>query len=153
MVETQRFRATLEPRRGGGISVTIPFDPAQVWRPRDRYYVAGTIGGRSMRGAIEIVDGRALLRLGPAWCRDPEVAGGTAHEIVLTPEGPQLETIPLELAERLRADEPARRAFESLATFNRNDFVRPIADAVKPETRVRRADGVVAALHAGRREP
>ena len=132
--------------------MTLPFDPAAAWRPRDRYYVAGTIGGMPMRGTVEVDADRATIALGPSWCRHPAVAAGTTHEVVLAPEGPQLDTVPVELADRLRADEPARRSFESLATFYRKGFVEPMERAVKPETRVRRAEAVMAALHERRRE-
>jgi len=146
------FRATLEPRPRGGIVVTVPFDPAAAWRPRDHYYVAGTIGGMPMRGTVEVADDRATIALGPTWCRDRAVAAGTTHDVVLAPEGPQLETVPAELGERLRADDEARRRFESLATFYRKGFVEPMERAVKPETRVRRAEAIMAALQEGRRE-
>ena len=149
---TRTFRATLEPRPRGGVVVTVPFDPAVAWRPRDRYYVTGSIGGRQMRGTVEVADEHATIALGPTWCRDRAVAAGTTHDVVLTPEGPQLDTVPLELAERLAADEVARRSFESLATFYRKGFVDPMERAVKPETRVRRAEAIMAALHEGRRE-
>ena len=149
---TRTFRATLEPRPRGGVIVTVPFDPAAAWRPRDRYYVAGTIGGRPMRGTVEVDGERAAIALGPSWCRDPAVAAGTTHDVVLALEGPQLDTVPQELADRLRADEPARRSFESLATFYRKGFVEPMERAVKPETRARRAEAIMAALHEGRRE-
>jgi hypothetical protein len=152
MAESRTFTATLEPRPRGGVLVRVPFDPATPWRERDRWYVEGTIGHQPMRGTVELVDGRPVLALGPAWCRDPRVAAGTRHTVVLRPEGPQLETVPGELAERLRADEDARRAFESLATFYRKAFVKPIAEAARPETRVRRAGAVIAALRAHRRE-
>jgi hypothetical protein len=152
MSDARRFEATIEPRSGGGIIIDIPFDPAAAWRPRDRYHVAGTIGGQPMRGAIELIDGRPQLRLGPSWCRDPRVAAGTTHDVVLTPEGPQLETVPPELATRLAADEAARRMFESLPTFYRNGFVRPMERSARAETRERQAERVMVALHEGRRE-
>ena len=92
------------------------------------------------------------MTLGPVWCRDPSVGGGRTVEVVLQPEGPQLETVPLELAVALRADDEARRTFESLATSYRNGFVRPITDAKEAATRERRAAGVIDALRAGRRQ-
>lgn len=151
-VAVRRFRATLEPRPRGGVVVALPFDPAEAWRARDRWYVAGTIGGQPMRGVVTMDDGRATIALGPAWCRDPRVAAGSTHDVALHPEGPQLETVPPELGSRLASDEVARYAFESLATFYRKGFVRPIETATKAETRTRRAEAVMTALHAGERE-
>jgi hypothetical protein len=133
--------------------VRIPFEPATVWRDRDRWYVHGTIGGFRVRGVIETVDGAAEMALGPSWCRDPSVAAGRTVEVVLEPEGPQLESVPEELASALRADPAARRAFESLATFYRKGFADPISGAKQAATRERRAAQVIEALRAGRREP
>jgi hypothetical protein len=148
---TQTFTTTLEPRPRGGIVVALPFDPAEAWGVRDRYHVAGTIGGHSVRGEVEAVDGRPVMTLGPSWCRDPRVGGGTIAEVILGPEGPQVDDVPAELAERLRAAPAARRAFEALPTFYRNGFVRPIVEAKRAETRERRSDATIEALLAGRR--
>jgi hypothetical protein len=133
--------------------VRVPFDPSEVWRDRDRWYVRGTIGGFGVRGSIEALDGEPSLVLGPSWCRDPSVAGGRTAEVVLEPEGPQLETVPSELRQALEASPEARRAFESLATFYRKGFADPIAAAKQASTRERRSAQVVEALLAGRREP
>ena len=72
---------------------------------------------------------------------------------MLALEGPQLETVPAELGERLRSDDDGPDAASNrLATFYRKGFVEPMERAVKPETRVRRAEAIMAALHEGRRE-
>jgi hypothetical protein len=146
------FTTALVPRPRGGVIVPVPFSPAESWRARDRWYVHGTIGGFPVRGSIEVDAGGPAMTLGPAWCRDPAVAGGHTVEVVLEPEGPQLETVPEELAAALRANEEARRAFESLATFHRRGFVQPIAGAKGAATRARGAARVVEAVLAGQRE-
>jgi hypothetical protein len=152
MLPLRTFTTTLVPRPRGGVIVRVPFDPAEVWRDRDRWYVHGTIGGFGVRGSIDVVDGEPCLVLGPSWCRDPSVAGGRTVAVVLEPEGPQLETVPSQLRAALEASPEARRAFESLATFYRKGFADPIAAAKQPATRERRAAQVIDALLAGRRE-
>ena len=72
------FTATLEPRPRGGIAISLPFDPDAAWGEKDLHYVAGTIGGHGFRGSFAVIDGSAVLELGPSWCRDPRVGPG-AH--------------------------------------------------------------------------
>ena len=52
----------------------------------------------------------------------------------------------------LAADPDARAFFESLATFYRKGFLRPIEQAKRPETRERHIAAMMDALRAGRRE-
>ena len=46
------FTATAQARSGGGIAIALPFDPAEAWGDRDRYYLAGTIGQYPMRATV-----------------------------------------------------------------------------------------------------
>jgi uncharacterized protein YdeI (YjbR/CyaY-like superfamily) len=71
----------------------------------------------------------------------------------MTPEGPQRSTMPPDFVAALEAEPDAMRFFESLATFYRNAYVRPIEEAKRPETRARRIAAAVAALKAGLRMP
>jgi hypothetical protein len=146
------FTATALPRRRGGITIELPFDPADAWGERDRYYVAGTIARYPMR-AVVVPGDPPHMDLGPAWCRDPRVGAGAVLEVSLSPEGPQVDTVSEELAEALRADPAARRAFESLATHYRKGFVRWVDGAKRSDTREKRVAATIAALRAGRREP
>ena len=148
----RRFTATLVGRPKGGVAVLLPFPPAEAWGERGRYDVAGTIGGHGVRGQVTDTDDGPALLLGPSWCRDPAVGAGATVEVVLTPEGPQLDDVPTELRDALAADPEAAAAFQGLATFYRKNFVRPIATAKRPETRERLARQTVEALRAGRRE-
>lgn len=145
------FEATIERGPRNGRIIPLPFDPNEVWGEKDRHHVAGTVAGQGIRGALDHAHDRWELRAGPSWCRYPSVAPGRTVDVVLEPEGPQIDDLPDELAAALRADAEARRAFESLATFYRNGFVDPIASAKRPETRARRATQVLEALRAGRR--
>jgi Bacteriocin-protection, YdeI or OmpD-Associated/Domain of unknown function (DUF1905) len=152
MSRTMTFTAVAGARPRGGISIALPFQPAEVWGERDRYYLTGTVGNYSMRGLVTPDDGEPSLELGPAWCRDPRVGPGATLEVSLRPEGPQLETIEADVADALRAEPKARRNFESLATFYRKGFMTWIDGARRPETRAQRIAETVAALKAGQRE-
>lgn len=146
------FSAVIAARPRGGISIPLPFQPADVWGDRDRYYLAGTIQHHSMRAVVTPGDGEPSLELGPTWCRDRRVGPGASVEVSLRPEGPQLDTMAGDFADAIRADPAARRFFESLATFYRKGFVTWVDGTKRPETRAQRIAETVAALKAGRRE-
>jgi Bacteriocin-protection, YdeI or OmpD-Associated len=152
MTQTMTFTAVARARSRGGITVPLPFDPASVWGERDRYCLAGWIEHYPMRAVVAGGSAEPVMELGPSWCRDPRVGAGATLSVRLHPEGPQLETISLDLADAIRADPTARRFFETLATHYRKDFVRWVDSAKRPETRSRRISEVVAALTAGRHE-
>ena len=146
------FTATAQARPKGGIAIALPFDPAEAWGDRDRYYLAGTIERHPMRATVTPADDEPMLTLGPAWCRDPRVGPGASLQVNLHPEGPQLDTISADFADALRAEPKARRFFESLATFYRKAYVTWVERAKKPATRVPRIAEVVDDLRAARRE-
>ena len=151
MPRTMTFTATAQARPRGGIAIALPFDPAEAWGDRDRYYLAGTIQQYPMRATVT-PDDEPMLTLGPSWCRDPRVGPGASLRVSLHLEGPQLETMSSDLADAIRAEPKARRLFESLATFHRNAFVTWVEGAKRPETRARRIAETVEGLTAGRRE-
>jgi Bacteriocin-protection, YdeI or OmpD-Associated/Domain of unknown function (DUF1905) len=152
MTSDVRFTVTLEGRPRGGVRIRLPFDPNASWGEKDRHYVAGTAERYGLRGVVTQDDDGYAVELGPAWCRDPRVGAGATVDVVLRPEGPQLDTMGPDLAAALEANPSARRFFESLATFYRKGFVRWVDDARRPETRAKRIGDTVAALEAGLRE-
>jgi hypothetical protein len=147
------FTVAAEPRPRGGITIVLPVDPDTHWVPKERHYVAGTIGGYRMRGVVTHEGDRWILPLGPSWCRDPRVGPGQVVDVVLQPEGPQLVELADDIATAISADTAARRFFESLATFYRKGFIDWIDAAKRPDTRARRIADTVRALQEGRREP
>lgn len=78
MSRTMTFIATAQARARGGIAIALPFDPAEAWGERDRYYLAGTVGHYPMRATVIPDDRETVLTLGPAWCRDPRVGPGAS---------------------------------------------------------------------------
>ncbi len=152
MATTRRFETTIHGRARGGVAVEVPFDPDSAWGAKDRHHVAGSIAGIRVRGVLVSKAGTPWLELGPSWCRWPRVGPGDRVEVVLAPEGPQVDDLAPDVQAALLADPDARRTFESQATFYRKGFVRGIEDAKRPETRARRITEMVEALLAGRVE-
>ena len=152
MPSAMTFTATALPRPRGGITIPLPFDPAEAWGERDRYYLAGLIGPYRMRAVVDGGEDEPAISLGPSWCCDPRVGPGSVVEVIVEPEGPQLDTMSPDLADAIGADPRARRFFESLATHYRNGFVTWVESAKRPATRAQRIAETVAALREGRRD-
>ena len=77
---------------------------------------------------------------------------GVNIEVTLAPDGHQVETISPDIAAALVAEPQARRFFESVAPFYRNNYIRWIESAKRPETRRARIAELVKRLAAGEKQ-
>jgi hypothetical protein len=152
MSAERTFTTTVEPRPQGGVSIKLPFNPVTEWGDRDRYDVTGTVGGNRVRGKLKSRSDGHYLELGPAWCRDFQIAAGAAIQVSLAPEGPQVDALAPDIAAALDTDPQVRRFFEALPSYYRKNFMRWIDQAKRPETRANRVAETVATLKAGKRE-
>lgn len=150
-MSTQRFKTSVI-QSENRTYVVIPFDPNEVWGEKERHYVAGSIGGHPFRGCLDFYGNRVALPLGPAWVRDNELADGESVEVVMSPEGHQIDNVSPDVAASLTADPEARAFFESVAPFYRNNYIRWIEDAKRPETRSKRIAETVELLRAGKKQ-
>ena len=151
MMSTQRFHTTVE-KSGTGAYIVIPFDPDEVWGAKERHYVAGSIADHRFRGCIEADGTPRILSIGAAWLRDNDVGDGVNVEVILAPDGHQIETISPDIAAALEAEPKARVFFESVAPFYRNNYIRWIESAKRPETRRARIAEMVKRLEAGQKQ-
>lgn len=147
---TQRFKTTIA-QSGTRAYVVIPFDPNEVWGVKDRHYVTGSVDGCAIRGCLDFEGTQVVLPLGPAWRRDNPVDMGGEIEVVLGPDGHQSDTVAPDVAVALAAEPEARTFFESVAPFYRNNFVRWIESARRPETRAARITEMIKLLKEGKR--
>jgi hypothetical protein len=130
--------------------VPLPFDPDDVWGPKQVHHVRGTVGGCAVRAAVEPFAGGSAIALGPAWLRDRAVVVGTPVEVLLEPEGPQRDDLAPDLAAALAANLAAGVFFDALAQFYRRAYLRWIDGASRrPELRAQRIAQVVDWLAAG----
>jgi hypothetical protein len=151
MISTQQFQATLV-KSGTGAYFVIPFDPDVVWGAKERHYVAGSIAGHRFRGCLDPGATPCIHAIGPAWLRDNDLGDGVDLEVVMAPEGHQIETIAPDIAAALVAAPPARAFFENVAPFYRNNYIRWIESAKRPETRRARIAELVKRLEAGEKQ-
>ena len=133
--------------------IRVPFDPNEVWGPKTRHLVGGTIDGMRVRGSVEPIDDGYGFTLGPMWVRDCGVAVGSTVTVAIEPEGPQRDDLADDVAAALDADPQAAAFFDSLAQFYRKAYLRWI-DATKrrPEQRPERISEMVRLLAAGQKE-
>jgi hypothetical protein len=146
----QRFTAIIV-SRGSRCGIVVPFDPDTLWGAKARHDVSGTIGGCNIRGPLQPDRDGWMLALGPAWQRDNGFGEGDEVEVVLAPEGPQMDNVPADLAAALNANPAALDFFFSIAPFYRKNYVRWIEQAKRPETRVSRITETVKSLAEGKR--
>ena len=145
---TRRFRSSVT-KTGAKAAIDIPFDPAEVCGPQDRYYVAGAIAGRRIRGVLHPTGLGFVLPLGPAWRRDNPLPDDEPVEVVLGPDGPQSDALAADIVDALEDSPAARTFFQSIAPFYRKNFIRWIEEAKRAETRQARVKEMVRMLEAG----
>ena len=147
------FQGKLEGTEKGRVYLVLPFDPQQVWGPRPRYHIRGTINGRDVRGALEQFSKGYFLPLGPAYRRRADLHPGDLVTARLAPEGPQSGSLASDIAAALEAEPEAARFFDGLATFYRKNYMRWI-DATRrsPEVRAQRITEFVELMKAGKKQ-
>ena len=148
---TQRFKTVLA-KSGSRIFIPLPFNPNDVWGVKSRHHITGSVNGYGVRGSLGSDGIKYFLPLGAAWRRGCGLEAGSKVEVVLSPEGPQSESLSLDVASALDAEPKAKAFFESLATFYRNTYIKWIESAKRPETRTARIKEMVKLLKAGRKQ-
>ncbi len=130
--------------------LNVPFDPDDVWAPKPRHHVGGTVNGHRVRGVIERRGVGWGLVLGPAWLRDNGVAAGDDVDVAIEPEGPQRGDLADDVAAALVANPQAGEFFDGLAQFYRRGYLRWIESTKRnPAERIRRIAQTVELLAAG----
>jgi len=124
-----------------------------VWGVKQRHHITGSINDCAVRGSLGSDGSQYFLPLGAAWRRDNRVEPGAEVEVVLTPEGPQTDTLAADVLAALESAPEARAFFESLATFYRKGYLRWIEGAARrPEIRSARIAELVSLLKAGKKQ-
>ena len=148
---TQKFK-TIIAKSGTRTFIPLPFNPIEVWGFKLRYHIAGSVNGHGVRGLLSH-DGKIyFLPLGAAWRRGCGLEAGAEVDVVLSPEGPQSESLSPDVVSALDAEPQAKAFFESLASFYRNTYIKWIESAKRPETRTARINEMIELLKAGRKQ-
>jgi uncharacterized protein with von Willebrand factor type A (vWA) domain len=133
--------------------VPVPFDPDQVWGPKQRHHVAGIVDGIRVRAVLERAGDGFGFTLGPTSPASLGFSVGDEVTVEIAPEGPQREDLAEDVAAALAADPDAGAFFDSLAQFYGRAYLRWInATKRRPEQREERIAEVVRLLRAGTKE-
>lgn len=128
----------------------MPFDPDELWGPKSRHHVTGTINGIRTRSTVEWHGDVRGIRVGSKWLSDRAIVIGDDVTVDIEPEGPQRDDLADDVARALAANSKAGEFFDSLAQFYRRGYLRWI-DATKrsPELREQRIAKMIDLLEAG----
>ena len=148
-----RFTARLEPIEGGTF-VVIPAEVVEALQATGRTSVVGTIDGHALRHqfmpyTFEGVGRQVVMAVNKATREAIGKDAGDTVEFDLERDERSRSAdveIPPELAEALAADPAASAAFDALAPSRRREHADHVAEAKRPETRLRRAAEVIAGL-------
>ena len=148
---TQRFKTVIS-KLGTRIFIALPFNPNEVWGIKQRHHITGSVNGYDVRGSLGSDGKQYFVLLGAAWRRDCGLDAGDKVDVVLSPEGPQSESLSPDVISALDAEPQAKAFFESLATFYRNTYIKWIESAKKLETRAARIKEMVTLLKTGKKQ-
>ena len=148
---TQSFKSVIS-KSGSRVFIPLPFNPNEVWGVKGRHHITGTVNGHGVRGSLGSDGKQYFLLLGAAWRRDCGIDVGTTVDVVISPEGPQSESLQPDVVAALDAEPQAKAFFESLATFYRNTYIKWIESAKRPETRTARIIEMIELLKAGKKQ-
>jgi len=146
-VPPQSFKAVIT-LAGTRAIITVPFDPNKVWGNRSRHFASGTINGHQYRGLLEPARAGFFLSLGPSWRRDNELDAGANVEVVLYPDGIQIDNLASDIAQALESAPEAKARFESLTSGVRKNINNWIESAKRSETRTKRISEMIRFLKA-----
>ena len=151
--QVRSFRASATRVAPGRVTISVPFDPGEVWGRRDRYHVAGTIDRVRFRTTLVPCEGGWQIALGPKSGSGARLHDGQSVAVVMEPEGPHSDSLAADVVEALGARPQAQASFDGLATFYRKGWLRWI-DATKrrPDVRAARIAEMVRLVEAGYKE-
>lgn len=152
MIPSRTFTAVIQPGRGGGAYVEIPFEVEPVFgdkRPQVKLSVeTESFITRLVRMGtpchIAGVPKEIRTKLGKNY-------GDSIRVTVEADATPREVIVPPDLKVALKSNKTAQAFFEKLSYTHRKEYVRWITEAKKEETRARRVAKTIEMLVAGKR--
>jgi hypothetical protein len=146
-----KIHALLEQNGKTAVGFAVPEDVVLALGKGKRPPVNVTINGYTYRSTVAPMGGRYLVGVSAENRAAAGVLGGEMHDIELTLDtAPREVELPADFAAALAADPAARRTFEALSPSNKGYHTALIAGAKSDETRQRRIEKSVGALHEGK---
>jgi hypothetical protein len=146
-----KIRALLQQSGKTAVGFSVPEDVVLALGKGKRPPVNVTINGYTYRSTVAPMGGGYMVGVSADNRAAAGVAGGETHDIELTLDtAPREVELPEDFAAALGRDPEARRTFEALSPSNKGYHVSSIEGAKSAETRQRRIEKSVGALHEGR---
>ena len=146
-----KIRALLQQSGKTAVGFSVPEDVVLALGKGKRPPVNVTINGYTYRSTVAPMGGGYMVGVSADNRAAAGVAGGETHDIELTLDtAPREVELPEDFAAALDRDPAARRTFDALSPSNKGYHVSSIEGAKSAETRQRRIEKSVGALHEGR---
>lgn len=146
-----KIHALLEQNGKTAVGFAVPEETVLAFGKGKRPPVTVTINGYTYRSTVAPMGGRYLVGVSAENRAAAGVLGGETHDIELTLDSaPREVELPPDFAIALSADPAARATFDALSPSNKGYHTALIAGAKSEETRQRRIEKSIAALHDGR---
>jgi len=146
-MSSKTFKTTIV-REGNMCYIPVPFDPAPVFG-KVRAPVKVTLNGYTFRSTIFSMEGMYGIPLRKSNREAAGLEGGETLNVRLDLDEEKREIQPpADFAKALRATPPAWDRWQELSFTHQREYVDALADAKKPETRVRRMESAVKAIGA-----
>ena len=146
-----RFRTTILQSSKTATGIEIPPDVVASLGSGKQPLVRVTINGFTYRSAVAVMGGVFMVGVSAENRAGAGVKGGDEVDVDIELDTePRTVEVPPELAAALDADPAAKATFEKLSPSNKGWHVSQVTGTTNPETRQRRIEKQIAALHAGK---
>ena len=146
-VVTKIFKTTIF-RDGPMCSIPLTFDPKAVFG-KVRAPVKVTVNGYTYRSPIASMGGPSCIPLRRSNRAAAGVDGGETLEVRLDIDTDKREVKPpADFMKALKAAPPAWHRWRNLSYTHQREYAEAIREAKKPETRARRIEIAIRAIHA-----
>jgi hypothetical protein len=128
--------------------IELPFDPQEVFG-QARPPIVVTVNDYSFRWTVAVYGGKSFIGIRRSHREAAKLKPGQKVTIsVVRDDKPRVVSPPDDLALALKKDQTARAAWDALSFTHQKEHVDALADAKRPETRVRRLASTLAMLLA-----
>ena len=146
-----RFRTTIQQNGKTAMGFEVPPEVVNALGAGKRPPVTVTINGYTYRNTVAVMGGTYMICVAAEHRAPAGIVGGEEVDVDLELDSqPREVAVPPELAAALDAEPAARATFEGLSYSNKSWHALQVTGTNNAETRARRIEKSIAALHAGK---